>query len=242
MITKGWTQRSGAYTIDSQGLEKLWKFMEESVGSVVASADCIDKVERSFPTLDALLSYENASSKKVESLALRAHSDDFVKWLSVTFASSGDYMVSVHFECSEKERLYLLGETLDKVADMKRKLVSPFVTPHYVKWFSISAVTLPLLLFIFLVIVAGIENVADIEIRPLPLTNTLAANFLYPYVGLMIVCYAINGLRAKLIPPLFVVIGQGKTRYESWKQFWRFGFGTILVILTLLSVVRSFWS
>lgn len=215
--------------------------MENDVGRVRASAHCSDDVEREFQTLATLLQYENASNKRAESIEMYARSEEWTKRLTVSFARQGSYRVSIYLECSEQERLYLLDSIFDIVSETKRKLLSPIVVPDYVAWFGIGGAVIGCLLFAILTALYISEEQLGEGALGHFLAEVISSRLWLVYIALLCIGYAIHGFRGRLVPPLLLITGQGKARYQNWQNSWRVGSAVVMSILTTLGIVVSVW-
>lgn len=65
--------RKHAYVVWLSDLEKLYRLLEERVGSVTVRAQCSDEMKREFETWQEVACYDNVPSKKIMSLCLSAN-------------------------------------------------------------------------------------------------------------------------------------------------------------------------
>ncbi len=106
-----------AFVVGPDELKKLVGLLQECIGEVSLSVDCIDKLQREFPTVKDLIDYENPKSKRICRIYLSAR-EDIEKSATITFrdASSFSGGVSLSITAREDVVLRLKDKMLDIVA------------------------------------------------------------------------------------------------------------------------------
>ena len=234
------TTIKGAYTVHLEDLSKLWALMEDKVGNVTAVADCSDKVQRIFDSLEDLASYDNFSTKQIMELSLSARSLDRYKFVSIEFSQVLSYSIKIAIECPDDELLLLKDRILDILDAMRHQVLSYLVSRDtqfgiaflLPSWIIVRIVS-NLILFGTIVPSNDVSHDAGFWLNYIVMAS-------YSIFPLMLVGYGLYKLRAVLVPSIYFAIGQGVSRYENWKERWRLGLGAIIaVVIGIIAIIVS---
>ena len=225
------SSRKGAYVIHLPALVKLWSIIDKRIGEVEIEAECADGVKRTFDSVNDVASYENPIRKQILSMSLEAHSKNFDKRVSIDFSSKFGYTVRLSISSTDEEISLLREDITDVIQGMKHQVLSLIVGRDYFLGFMVLSC---------LIGVASITtNIAMIgSVLPLGFdARTLAERLLIYFYGtmfLVLLWYIFDKLRVKLMPPIFFTIGQGASRYESWRNQWKAVLGVTLASITIV--------
>ena len=217
--TKLITIHKHAFVIRLYDLEKLWKLLEAHIGTVTASAECSDEMEREFDAWEELASYDNPPAKKIIRLSIESRSDDWKRFVHIRFI--GDIFVSTVILIRAQEQL--ISEIKDKISD-----TLDGTKPWYSFLARFGSYLLVALSWVILWVLYWPQGLSEI-ILSLPAWETLRLPVWSPFVvligftillvliGSAILIYADKGLRKPwswLFPVGYFAIGQGERRYE----------------------------
>ena len=212
---------SQAFVVGPDELKKLVDLLQERVGKVSISADCIDKIQREFSTVKELIDYENPKSKRISRIYLSARSDDYSKSATIAFRDSSSFSggVSLSITAREDVVLRLKDKILDIVAGTRR-WYSPLATFDFTKiihwivyflFFFVVVISIAFLAFKFGLISDDKEG---IEIR-----DQVRVFITFPSFIFFIVCFTFLSKPFKwLFPSGVFMIGQGRSRYETLER------------------------
>ena len=122
-VTYDITSKS-AFVLRPEAVERVWRILESTYGSVEATARCADNARREFGTLAQLLVFDNAKAKEILSLELSARSDGYLRHGEITFGDLGD-PISIRLSASEDDEILRVHERLRDVIDGVRAWYSP---------------------------------------------------------------------------------------------------------------------
>ena len=131
-------------------MKKLTRLLQDRIGKVQISVDCVDGFSREFNTLKDLSTYENSKSKRIYRIHLSARSDDFSKSATIVFRDSFRFEAEVSIDVTGREDVVsrLKEEILDVMAGMR-------------PWYNVIArvdffiTNIGLLLLYFIAVIAG---------------------------------------------------------------------------------------
>jgi len=108
---------SQAFVVGPEELKKLAELLQKRIGEVSISADCTDKIQREFSTVEELIDYENPKSKRIGRIYLSAR-EGFEKSSTIAFRDSSSFSegVSISITASEDVVVQLKDKMLDIVA------------------------------------------------------------------------------------------------------------------------------
>ena len=217
------TTRKHAFVLRQDDLQKIWKLLENRIGTVDASAECSDDMERVFDTWEELASYDNPPRKKITKLSVESHSDDREKYADVSFSAQESEGIRIWIRASEQ----LGSEIKDKISD---------ILDGTKPWYSFLARENSLLFLILTVVVVFLS-------RLLETLETLAVKIL-----VTIPLGIIMGLIARrlvepwfwLFPVGYFALGQGEHRYEIGEKV-RWGIVIAFVVSFAASMASLIW-
>jgi hypothetical protein len=100
------------FVLQPDDLTSLVAEMARLVGPVKLSAMCTDDMEREFDSLDALLTYDNASSRAISRLRLGARSSDYDATASIRF--DGSSTRNINWDVSaDQATVYALSDLME---------------------------------------------------------------------------------------------------------------------------------
>ncbi len=111
------TTRRHAFVARSADLRKLWELLQDRVGPVTASAQCMDKIDREFNDLEELASYDNPPSKKIFALNLSSCAEDWGKDTHVDLSHNSDLGYTIRITIKE-ESDKACSELKEKLSDI----------------------------------------------------------------------------------------------------------------------------
>lgn len=90
-----------SFVLKSEHIKHIIELLNNNIGNISISADCEDKINRKFNSVDQLLSYSNPPGFRIQSLSIRARSDDSDKFARVAFANESLYPIKFTAEATE---------------------------------------------------------------------------------------------------------------------------------------------
>ena len=230
-----------AFVLDEKQVRSLAKILQDYAGEPSISVDCTDHATRSFESVDELLEYENAKSRRITSLSLRSYTFTGSHLLEEredaridaawggpqTFRSTRTAYISVRVSGTE-ERASITKRELDEVIAGSR--------PWY-SWVSkINEVSLWLLFYVILSFLLFQFGETSWVRTPLNIL-TAAGLSIWPAWG-------VSWVLRRLFPLGVFLIGQEKGRYRTKEWLRKLVIGTMVtVIITWLATLsfRSLW-
>ena len=201
---------SHAFVVKPDELKKLVELLQNRIGKVDISADCVDKIEREFNTVKELIAYENSKSKRIQRIHLSARSDNYSKSATIVFRDSFLMGVSINVNGREDVVSRLKEEMLDIIAGM-RPWYSWIACVDLVKTFFIILVIPFIILPIFILfewILISDSSSSDSEI--------VKGSAIWTLFGLStLLCFwGLRRLRGFLFPKVVFTIGQQESRFK----------------------------
>lgn len=228
-------KRNHASLVRSEQLEKLWMHLAEHVGTVIATAECADNVEREFDDLKELLKYENAKARRIVDFSVKSGSYSR-KYVNIRFSSENGIQIEIkaqgRVDAELKEKIY------DILADVKPwyAFLAPRVFPSDRIVSDLIYLLIGVGVYIGLLIVLSEIAVRLVSLdRASKSTQELFAVSLLGVTAFFM--WVLNRLRVHIFPLCCFALGQGERRYEISERV-RWGF--IFVLLgSLVSVLVS---
>ena len=93
---------NGAVVIGPEDVRRCWKILDQHFGEVSATAHCADGLTHDFTSLDALLEYDNSTSREIHTLDVMGHGDGSATITISTFAYSPT-TVDIRLSCDEPD-------------------------------------------------------------------------------------------------------------------------------------------
>lgn len=195
-----------AFVLGPENVKRIWELLEQRVGAVTARAHGADSMRHEFETLNALIAFENASGKQLQSLELSATARDPRKEASVEF---GGIMnpISVSIAAGDTNQIALVrDDLLDAINGTKA-------------WYSaISRIDLGwvLIAVVMFLGVVGTLAVGDSPPRPgLTLSQAIIqALVVVAFLGVSgFACWGMHRLHKRYFPTSFFALGQGESRF-----------------------------
>jgi hypothetical protein len=204
---------TAAITVDAESLTRLWRHVEEFVGSAMVTAACADGIERKFGTLADLVAYENparAAAQRIEIFGRQTEPDR-----SITIIVGRDYgaRATLSVRGDEQDVSSVRTKVLDTFSGM-RAWYSPVARLDL--WMVFSA-----LLFLGLVVLQLMTPSAPPTPRPSKsLPEALrVTGYLIGFIGAAAVAIlGIGRLRARYFPMVAINLGQSARKNQVDEQ------------------------
>ena len=213
-----------AFVVSPDHLKKLVELLQNRIGKVNISTDCVDKIERKFNTVKDLIAYENPKLKRISSIHLRARSDNYSKSATIVFHDSLRFWAGVSIDITGREDVVsrLKEKTLDIIVGMRPW----YDMMHRINFSLISCGAWVIVFFMsFLSFICSLT----LKLKWVPLSDSgekiigLLASLGIPMsIALVLFCLAalfFNKLRDFFFPPAVFMIGQGESRFKRKEQF-----------------------
>ena len=202
------TTRKHAYVVRLSDLEKLYKLLEDRVGTVTVSARCSDDMVREFDTWEEIASYDNPPSKKIIGLSVKSYNYNmeesvYIEYHDESYSDVYSSNMSIDIKGEEKFCLDMKNNILEIVEQIK-----PWYSFLSYKNFSIMFVSY---IFVYLLVRYFIyDNIINIYIK---IDNVLI------YVSIIVsmtffVLVVLAWLRSLFFPSSYFALGHGKERYK----------------------------
>lgn len=94
-----------SFVLKPEHLAEFWESLSSSIGNISSSAYCEDGITRQFKSSEALLNYPNPLNAKIQSISIRARSDDYNKSARIVF--SNEKSGPIRFEADGPEDVVL---------------------------------------------------------------------------------------------------------------------------------------
>ena len=216
------------FVVDGPELKKLARLLQDRIGKVHISVECVDGISREFNTVRDLIAYENSKSKRIHRIHIRSRSNDYSKSATIVFRDSFRFGAGVSIDVIGREDVVsrLKEEILDVMAGMR-------------PWYNVIARAD---LFIVLVIGYGIlyfiaKIVVGFKWAPLSDSSVSQSSrrkaeaiVLLFFLGV----YGLDQLRGFLFPKLVFTIGQGESRFRLLEKVrW------CVIIALLVSIIAG---
>ena len=230
------------FVVSPDHLKKLVELLQNRIGKVNISADCIDKIQRKFNTVKDLIAYENSKSKRIHRLHLDARSDDYSKSARIVFGSSflPESGVSINIDGREDVVSRLKEKVLDVLSGM-RPWYNWIARANLVAIFGIGYFTL---FFIFLIsILFEWIPVSDSPTSTFSKAKETAMRYLF-FLVVSVGLWGLHKLRSFLFPKLTFTIGQEESRFRLLEKI-RWGvvitFGVSLAASLVVPIITIFF-
>ena len=231
-----------AFVLDEEQVRSIAKILQKYAGEPSISVNCADDATRSFESVDKLLEYENARSRRITSLSLSSHAYSESQLLAKVDNASIDAACGGSSEWNPTHRLLIrVSGTEERAAITKRELdeVIAGSRPWY-SWISkingfflwwLFAVTLFLLPLRFISFPVQVESISSSLVFLVFLTHLVVAMMsVWPAWGTL---YVIR----RLFPLGVFLIGQEKAKYNTKERVrWM---AITLAITAMVGVVIS---
>ena len=223
------TEHKHACVVHSSDIKKLWKLLENDVGTVTARIKCSDDATREFDELEKLTSYENSPAKQIVSLYIESHSGDRKKSVDIRFSNDEFSIIDIRIKAQEP----LASEIRGRISD-----ILDGTKPQY-NYLALKNIS-PFARIVIGIIASGISVIAALyiwedfwefeSVRRLIIIAALTTWFL---MGL-------SWLKRRLLPLCFFALGQGERRYRRLvtRQTTIFGLlATLIITLVAASIL-----
>jgi len=219
-----------AFVVRPIDITTIWSILTQSVGQVTANAQCRDNMEREFQSAEQLNAYDNASSRAIRVLSIRARSKDREITASLNFGSSYSDRIRVSLDGPEDALIIIRDRLYALFADMKPwyGLICR-IDFFYVIW--------PLLVFMSIMVLAMSDSPRPS--RALSFGEALKATGIATifFVGVGGAIWGLNRLRRRFFPEVVFAIGRGAERYDFDENIrWVVIIGFVLSVLASLLV------
>jgi hypothetical protein len=202
------------YVLERGQLEKIYKLIKDRIGEPEIKAKCADGLERDFPDLKRLLEYENPRDRGIASLSITARSEDFKKYVEVSFVQHRWETISVSIKGAETT-VARLKEELSEIVDGTK----PWYWPLAEVDFSNVAT---LVFSICLGMIISIQLTVDLKTRPsdFELTNSIMGSVIGVIaMGIAWLCVKkLNRFWQRFFPLAVFMIGQEIKKFEETEK------------------------
>ena len=197
---------SHAFVVSPDGLKKLVELLQKRIGKVDISANCADDLSRECKTLKDLIDYENPKPKEINSIHLRARSDDYSKSITIVFRKFPRFSSGISIDANGREDVVsrLKEDILDIVAGMRQ-------------WYSVMHRVNFFYVFFISWLILGIIRILS-YISVLALESKWVTALLILSIPLLVLSFFSNKLRDFFFPPITFAIGQGEARFKRKEQ------------------------
>ena len=227
------------FVLDEKQARSLAKILQNYAGKPSISIDCADDATRSFENVDKFLEYENAKSRRITSLALRARSYTETHKLEEMAEASIDFTCGIHPKWNTTHISVRVSGTEEGASITKRELDELIAgsRPWY-SWVSkINELSLWILFFVILY-VSFFQFGRISSPRTLLDLLTVGGLSIWPAWG---VSYVLRSL----FPLGVFLIGQEKGRYRTKEWLQKLVIGAMVTaIITWLAALsfRTLWT
>lgn len=229
------TTRKHAFVVRQDGLQKIWKLLEDHIGAVNASAECSDDMVREFNNWEQLASYENPSTKKMLKLSIQSRSDDRNKSANVNFSDNSWGTIRIWIEAPKR----VGAEVKDAISD---------ILDGMKPWYSVLArVDIPyviIFVFGFAYIVSNIYFLNQPTGTPKGISFERAfflSGAVILFLGILaFFIWALNKIWSWLFPVGFFALGQGEQRYKTVEKV-QWGILITFLVSLVASTVGLLW-
>ena len=225
MKTSVSTTRNHAYVVRSSDLEKLYKLLEDRIGTVTVSASCADDMKREFDNWEEVDSFDNPPSKKIISLSIRAINLNAEKHAFIDFRNDSFTNMSIDIKGQEDFCLDMKSRALDIIDQVKPwySLLSYDNFSSYVIQWIMSYTCFRFVYY---------KLFGDINVGIHITTSVLAI------ITTLFVVIVVSRLRPFCFPSSYFAMGHGKERYKIAERV-RWGVVVALAISIVSSIVAS---
>ena len=188
-------------------LKKLFKLLEDRIGTVTVSARCSDDMVREFDTWEEIASYDNPPSKKIIGLSIEAHNYNIEESVSIKYhdkSHSDIYSSNISIDIRGKEDFCLdMKNRISGIVEQIKPWYS-FLSHNNYKMFIVSYIFLYLIIR-FLIYDNMVEyiNIDNIFIDALIIVSMI-----------FFILILLARLRSSFFPSSYFALGHGKERYK----------------------------
>ena len=211
------TKRNHAFVVRSSDLEKLWKVLEDHIGTVTVSVECLDDVKREFNDLKELLSYDNSPARRIVSLSVESELDDWEKEAQIVFSSSPSrYAISIKIKGPERVDSGVKDKIFDILEGLKPWYF--FLAPrassfdHMASFWAYILIGACVYFGLFFVWVELTKKFVSLDSFSEPNRGLFVVSVLVIPALLML---TLNELRVRIFPLGSFALGQGERRYDT---------------------------
>lgn len=224
-----------AFVVRTEPLKKVYELLCERIGKTTITAECADDVTREFDSFNKLEQYENAKSKRILNLRLRATDEDWKKEATIEFTDKW-YFGGIQIKVQARDDVVtrLRSELLDIVAGLR-----PWY--HMINRFDIVTLagvglgTASVLLLIWNA-TYGPDEVMDKTPRQQAVALLVGVGFVAIYSVLF---YMLHRFRKVVFPHGTFAFGQEIHRIETAEK-WRWGL-LIAFLASLAAGIVLLW-
>lgn len=215
--------------VSANDLKKIDEALSSFGDILKVDFQCKDRITRIENSIDSLLNYENTKNKQIIELTLHSRSNDFSRFVRLSFSKSAKKNIEMWISGPE-DLVIAVGQKLDEIIEG--------MNPWYSGISKIDFSRLGFILFSILVLIYFcskllFENVPQgIGIQYLMLCLVL------PFLPLVI-SFLIPKLSEKVFPLTYFAIGQGEKRYNDAEKL-RWGILVAFVIAIIAGLLLRF--
>lgn len=231
-----------AFVVSPDHLKKLVELLQNRIGKVDISADCIDKIERKFNTVKDLIAYENSKSKEIRRVYLRTRSDDYSKSATIVFRDA--FLLEARVSIDIVGREDVVSRLKEKILDIIGGIRPWYGVMHHVNFFYVFLISW---LILFIIRILSYISALALKLKWVPVDEILTSLAELPRGWLLILsifsvvlAFFSNKLRDFFFPPTVFTIGQGEARFKYKERFqWVviIGFGVSLAAGLVVSII-----
>lgn len=213
--------RNHACAVRLPDLEKLYKLLEDRLGTVTVSAWCADDMRREFDNWEEVDSYDNPPSKKIISLSIIAN--NFEKKESATINFGNDPFSNLSIDIRGRETFCI---------EMKMKILD--IIDQVKPWYSLlsydnfSAYVLEWIFSYICFRFVYYQMFGDIDV------DSMVVGSILVIITTLFVLIVLSRMRRQCFPSRYFAIGHGQGRYEIAERV-RWG----IIIGLAVSIVSS---
>ena len=224
-----------AFVLQPQDAKKLWSILEDRFGCPEGSALCVDGIERTFPSADAVNSYENARGRAIVSMKVSAYSKDYDRRAEIYFGAR--YSSSIEGSLHGPEDLVIATKnSLGEIFDGMRPWYSAV---SRVDFFHVIFTVFMLSLTVIVTMAAGSSSSGSSPTFQHAVFSTSVVTILFAIIAGII--WLLNRLRRRFFPIAVFAVGQGGARHSIDEKIrWGVIVGLITsLVATLLGALIS---
>jgi len=200
-----------SFVLKPEHIKNIIELLNNNIGNTSISTYCEDGISRNYNSADQLLSYSNPPNFRIQSISLRARSDDLKKSARVVFAN--EIWRSIQFGVEGPEDVVInLRDDFMKNAAMTKAWYDRFARIDIFR--LISLIGFSLLIIIFLCIAIWGSDVPETNIKG---PRALALGYISgtgTVFALAFIGFLVSRLRTKLFPTGTFAWGDAAEKHE----------------------------
>jgi len=224
-------EQNHAFVLGIEEVGRLWKILEEGIGSTSVTIRCADKTDRALSSVAELDAYENSQPRKIVRLRIFSQGEDWKTAANITF---GGYEAIRGSVTANGEVAVNLRDRIDEILLGTKPWYNRLAT---IDFFWLAGVPLFLAYLVLQVLAATTPD------RQEPISLNDAVRVVSVIVGILgllgATFWGLYCLRKWAFPVATFAIGQGRARHEFLERVrWTILVGLLVSIAA--SVIVSF--